>query len=75
MSRVGKRPIPIPDGVTVQVDGGAVTVKGPKGTLSQSIPSTIGVEIGDGEVRFARPDERKQSRARHRLALALVANL
>jgi len=75
MSRVGKRPISIPDGVTVEHRDGAVIVKGPKGTLSQPIPGLIGVAIGSGEVRFERPDERKQSRALHGLARALVANM
>lgn len=75
MSRIGKRPIAIPDGVTVEQKEGAVHVKGPKGSLSERIPEGIRVEIGDGEVRFQRSDDRKQNRALHGLARALVANM
>ncbi len=75
MSRVGRRPIPIPDGVSVAHEGGTVNVKGPNGALSQRIPEGIRVEIGDGQVKLARPDDRKQSRALHGLARALVANM
>ncbi len=75
MSRVGKRPIPIPDGVSVAHEGGTVNVKGPHGALSQRIPEGIRVEIADGQVKLGRPDDRKQSRALHGLARALVANM
>jgi len=75
MSRVGKRPIPVPDGVTVEKVGQDVRVKGPNGTLSERMPSRIEVRIEGGEVRFERPDDRKESRALHGLARALVANM
>ncbi len=75
MSRVGKRPIPLPDGVSVNQDGATVHVKGPKGALSQSIPAGIGVEVGDGQIQVTRPDDRRESRALHGLARALVANM
>jgi large subunit ribosomal protein L6 len=75
MSRVGRRPIPIPSGVSVTCEGGAVSVKGPKGTLTQRIPKGIRVEVADGQVTLGRPDDRKQSRALHGLARALVANM
>ncbi len=75
MSRVGKRPIPLPDGVSVNQDGATVQVKGPKGALSQSIPAGIGVEVGGGQIQVTRPDDRKESRALHGLARALVANM
>ena len=75
MSRVGKQPIPIPDGVSVAHDGGTVNVKGPHGALSQRIPEGIRVEIADGQVKLERPDDRNQSRALHGLARALVANM
>jgi large subunit ribosomal protein L6 len=75
MSRVGKRPIPIPDGVTVDLADGAVRVKGPKGTLSERMPPRIEVVIEGGQVILKRPDDRKQSRALHGLARALVANM
>lgn len=75
MSRVGKRPVPIPQGVTVDVAHGSVSVKGPKGQLSEAMPSGIEVSVADGEVRVQRSDDRKQSRALHGLARALVANM
>jgi large subunit ribosomal protein L6 len=75
MSRVGKKPIPIPDGVTVDLADGFVRVKGPKGTLSERMPPRIEVTIEGGQVTLERPDDRKQSRAMHGLARALVANM
>lgn len=75
MSRVGRRPIPIPSGVEIKRTGEEVRVKGPKGLLEERIPGTISVEIGDGEVRFTRGDDRKQTRALHGLSRALVANM
>ena len=75
MSRIGKMPIPIPDGVTVEKIEGGVRVKGPKGTLSERLPAVIDMEIADGRVVFQRPDEQKGNRALHGLARALVANM
>jgi large subunit ribosomal protein L6 len=75
MSRIGKQPIPIPAGVSVAHERGTVSVKGPNGTLSQRIPEGIRCEITDGQVKLGRPDDRKQSRALHGLARALVANM
>ena len=75
MSRIGKMPIAIPDGVTVTYRGSEVHVKGPKGSLSQRIPEQISVEVEEGRVSFTRPDDRKESRALHGLARSLVANM
>ncbi len=75
MSRIGKQPIPIPSGVSVDVREGAVQVKGPKGQLSQLIPQRIAMDVADGRVSFRRPDDRKPTRALHGLARALVANM
>ena len=75
MSRVGKQPISIPDGVTVSVSGREVSVKGPKGQLSGRVPESIEVAISDGRVVLERPDERKTTRALHGLSRALVANM
>jgi large subunit ribosomal protein L6 len=75
MSRVGKRPIPIPDGVEVNLADRTVRVKGPKGTLSERMPPRIEVVIEGGQVTLGRPDDRKQSRALHGLARALVGNM
>ena len=75
MSRIGKMPIEIPSGVTCERIPGGVRVKGPAGTVSERLPAAIGVEIGGGQVRFTRPDDRKPTRALHGLARALVANM
>ena len=75
MSRVGKQPIAIPSGVEVTVGAGQVSVKGPKGQLSERIPGEIGVSVEDGLVKFERPDERKPTRSLHGLTRALVANM
>ena len=75
MSRVGKRPVQIPDGVTVNVSGDTVSVKGPKGQLSERVPSEITIAVEGGEVQVTRPDDRKTTRALHGLARALVANM
>ena len=75
MSRIGRKPIPIPDGVSVERVEGLVRVKGPKGTLEERIPDEIGMEISDGKVAFERPDDSGKNRALHGLARALVGNM
>ena len=75
MSRIGKSPIPVPSGVTVEKVAGGVRVKGPKGTLSERLPEMISVEVRDGEVILERPNDEKRTRAFHGLARALVANM
>jgi len=75
MSRIGKAPIAIPDGVTVDLVGSEIRVKGPKGTLSERIPGSIDVTIGKSEIVFKRPDDRRNHRELHGLARALVANM
>lgn len=75
MSRIGEQPIPLPDGVTVSSAGGVVTVKGPKGELSQALPGAISVAVGDGVVDVKRPDDERDSRSMHGLARSLVSNM
>ena len=75
MSRIGNQPVSLPSGVEVVVKGVEVHVKGPKGNLSEKMPERITVDISDGRVTFVRPDDRKESRAFHGLARALVANM
>jgi large subunit ribosomal protein L6 len=75
MSRVGRRPIPIPSGVSVETLSGGVRVKGPKGTLTETLPSRVAVRIENGQVTVARNDEEKSTRALHGLARALIQNM
>jgi large subunit ribosomal protein L6 len=75
MSRIGKAPVAIPDGVTVDRVGDEIRVKGPKGTLSERISGSINVKIGNSEVVFERPDDRRDNRELHGLARALVASM
>ena len=75
MSRIGKAPVPIPDGVTVDRVGDEIRVKGPKGVLSERMPAVIEVSIESSQVVFTRPDDLRASRALHGLARALVANM
>ena len=76
MSRIGKQPIEIPNGVDVTVgDGNVVTVKGPRGTLSQTIHTNITVTVEDGAVKVARPDDEGFNRGLHGLSRSLIANM
>ena len=75
MSRVGKAPIAIPDGVKVDRVEDGIRVKGPKGTLSERIPERISATIEDAQIVLERPDDRRESRSLHGLARALVANM
>ena len=75
MSRIGKKPISIPAGVTVSVDAGnLVKVKGPKGELTLQVDSELTVEIEDGQVSVKRPTDQKRHRAFHGLFRSLIAN-
>jgi large subunit ribosomal protein L6 len=74
VSRIGRMPITIPQGVEVRKDGDVVRVKGPKGELSSRIPPGITLEVEKGVVRFARPNDEPQQRAWHGLLRSLVAN-
>src|SRR5256885_2324346 len=75
MSRIGKKPIPIPQGVKVQVGDGIVRAEGPKGKLSQPIPSPLSVKLDDGVLVIGRPDDERKIRALHGLTRALMANM
>lgn len=74
MSRIGRMPVAIPQGVEVRSDGEFVRVKGPKGELASRIPPGIAVEVDEKEVRFARSNDEPQQRAWHGLVRSLVAN-
>lgn len=77
MSRIGKKPVPIPSGVEVKVDGGKVSVKGPKGALTQELTGAITVQVDGGakEVRVLRNSDLRPDRAKHGLYRALIANM
>jgi large subunit ribosomal protein L6 len=75
MSRIGKQPIEIPDGVNVAVDPGRVTVNGPLGELTQNVPARMKIDKEDGQLLVKRPTERGDDRALHGLTRSLVANM
>ena len=75
MSRIGRKPIVIPAGVEVKIDGSSVTVKGPKGTLNSNIHSMITVKMENGELLVTRPNDDKEARSLHGLSRTLVANM
>ena len=75
MSRVGLKPIEVPSGVTVTLDGAAATVKGPKGTISKELPTTCDYKQEGGVIRVARRADDRTSRSMHGLARTLLANM
>ncbi len=76
MSRIGKLPVPVPAGVDVTIDGRAVTVKGPKGTLTHTVAEPITVERSeDGTIAVSRPDDERLSKSLHGLSRTLIANM
>lgn len=76
MSRIGKKPIDIPEGVTIEVnDHNLVTVKGPKGELSQQVDPDIQIKIEDGVLNVVRPTEQKRHKAMHGLYRSLINNM
>ena len=75
MSRIGKQPVEIPGGVTVEVSGATVTVKGPKGELTQELSDRVRVKVEDNNVIVERVDDEKYSRADHGLYRSLIANM
>jgi large subunit ribosomal protein L6 len=75
MSRIGRLPVPVPSGVEVTLDGPVVTVKGPKGTLSHTVIEPITVVQEEGTLLVQRPDDERESRARHGLTRSLVNNM
>jgi large subunit ribosomal protein L6 len=75
MSRIGRQPITLPQGVSVSITGGRVMVNGPLGELSQQVPQRMKVEQEDGSVVVSRPSERGEDRALHGLTRSLIANM
>ncbi|KIH97756.1 50S ribosomal protein L6 [Streptomonospora alba] len=75
MSRIGRRPISVPKGVEVTIDGQDVKVKGPKGELGHRVPEPITIGWEDDELHVNRPDDKPDNRSLHGLTRALIANL
>ena len=75
MSRIGKKIIEIPKGVTVTLDGNIVKVKGPKGELQRAIHPNMTIEMKDAQIEVKRPDDQKENRALHGLTRALIQNM
>jgi large subunit ribosomal protein L6 len=75
MSRIGKEPVLIPDGVEVSLADGTVTVKGPRGELSQTVPDGVTVDVVDNEVVVTRASDHRKHRALHGLTRSLIANM
>jgi len=75
MSRIGRMPITVPAGVTINVENNLVTVKGPKGTLCQQVNPDITIEQKDGQLVLTRPSDDKEHRAMHGLYRALIHNM
>ncbi len=75
MSRIGKQPVSLPQGVSAVYKNAVVEVKGPKGTLRRSLPPEILVEVRDGEIRVNRPSDSKRHRSFHGLVRNLIANM
>lgn len=75
MSRIGKKPIVVPAGVKIQVDGATVRVEGPKGRLAQAVPEGVTLRVDDGHITVERSSDERRVRALHGLTRALVANM
>src|SRR5262245_33126150 len=75
MSRIGRAPVAVPNGVDVQIKDGSITVTGPKGSLSRQIPETITVRQDEARLIVERPNDERQNRALHGLTRALVNNM
>ena len=75
MSRIGNKPITVPQGVEVNLDGQKITVKGPKGTLEREIHKNISVEMQDNEIKVTRPNDEALSRSLHGLTRSLINNM
>lgn len=75
MSRIGKAPIPVPDGVQINVSGSEVTVSGPRGSLTHTLPDAVSISVDEGVLTVGRANDERQSRALHGLTRSLVNNM
>ena len=75
MSRIGNKPITVPDGVEVKLDGNNITVKGPKGTLERELHKNITVTLDGNVITVTRPNDQKENRSLHGLTRTLISNM
>ena len=75
MSRIGNKPITVPEGIDVKIEGQKITVKGPKGTLEKEIHNNMSVKLEDGQIKISRPDDEKENRSLHGLTRSLINNM
>lgn len=75
MSRIGRKPVPLPPGVTVDIQGNQVTVRGPRGELSRTFDPAMRIEVGEGALLVSRPTDAPRHRSLHGLTRALLANM
>ena len=75
MSRIGKKPVPVPSGVQVTIDGATLTATGPKGELARVLDDTMIIQRHESEITVGRPDDEKRSRAMHGLTRTLISNM
>ncbi|MDI7250978.1 MAG: 50S ribosomal protein L6, partial [Actinomycetota bacterium] len=75
MSRIGRMPIPVPEGTEVRIEGNRVTVKGPKGELTQEFHPDMIIEMEEGAIRVRRPSDSKFHKSLHGLTRSLLANM
>ena len=75
MSRIGNKPITVPEGIDVKIDGQKITVKGPKGTLEREIHNNMSVKLENGEIKVTRPNDEKENRSLHGLTRTLINNM
>ena len=75
MSRIGRKPVAVPQGVEVHLDGRRITVKGPKGTIARELPRDVMVEVAEGSINVSRPSDGRIARSMHGLCRTLIANM
>lgn len=75
MSRIGNKPITVPEGIEVNLDGQKITVKGPKGTLEREIHNNMSVKLENGVITVTRPNDQKENRSLHGLTRTLINNM
>jgi large subunit ribosomal protein L6 len=75
MSRIGRKPVPVPAGVSVKIDGASVAVTGPRGELTRTFHPDMAIRLDDGSLSVSRPSDQREHRALHGLTRALLANM